>query len=249
MNKLLSFIILWVFISACTGVKNTSTAIGSKMTTKQLFKQMDAANFDFDFLQAKAKVKFDDGEINQSFTALIRIEHNKTIWMSLTGPFGIEGARVLISPDRIQVIDRLNDMYYDEPFDFINNYLPFPADFSFMQNLIVGNVFHLSAIKEKHELVDNAYIIRDAFDGIEAEYEVSPSFRYRKVKMNQQAFERDVKLTFDDYRFVEDELFAMFRQLHFKQAPQDVQLELNFTKVRKETMLDFPFSVPNKMKN
>ena len=49
--------------------------------------------------------------------------------------------------------------------------------------------------------------------------------------------------------FVEDELFAMFRQLHFKQAPQDVQLELNFTKVRKETVLDFPFSVPNKMKN
>lgn len=249
MSRLLSLLVLFIFITGCSGVKNTSTAVGKKISTKQLFKQMEAANFDFDFLQAKAKVKFDDGNMNQSFTALIRIEHDKTIWMSLTGPFGIEGARILMSADRIQIIDRLNNKYYDEPFDFINNYLPFRTDFTFMQNLIVGNVFHSSTIKEKHELVDNVYVIKDAFDGIDAQYEVSPSFRYRAVKMNEEALKRDVQLTFDDYRFVEDELFAMLRQLQFKQDPQHVELEMNFTKVRKETQLDFPFSVPDKMKN
>lgn len=249
MNRLIAFFVLFIFVIGCSSVKNTTTAVGKKMSTKQLFKQMEAADFDFEYLQAKAKVKFDDGKMNQSFTALIRIEHDKTIWMSLTGPFGIEGARILMSADRIQVIDRLNNKYYDEPFDFINNYLPFRTDFNFMQNLIVGNVFHSSTIKEKHELVDNVYVIKDEFDGINAQYEVSPSFRYRAVKMNEEAFERDVQLTFDDYRFVEDELFAMLRLLHFKQEPQQVQLEMNFTKVKKETELDFPFSVPNKMKN
>ena len=83
MNRLLPFLLL-VFVLACKSTSEISSSAGKKMSAKQLSKQMLAANYEFDFLQAKARIKFDDGAINQSFTANIRIENNSTIWISLT---------------------------------------------------------------------------------------------------------------------------------------------------------------------
>lgn len=248
MNKLIPILLL-LFIFGCKGSKEISSSGAKKMSTKQLHKQMRAADFDFNFLQAKARVKFDDGKINQSFTANIRIENDKTIWMSLTGPFGIEGARILMSKDRIQIIDRLNSKYYDEPFGFIDNYLPFKTNLGFIQNLLVGNVFQDEVSKQKHSLVGDSYLITDNFEGIDAVYTVSPSFKYRKVEMSETAAERDVQLEFDEYRFVEEQLFAMLRNLHFSEDNRDVKVEMNFTKLKKESSLEFPFSVPDRLKN
>ncbi len=129
MNKfLLPFLLLFVLVSSCKSTKISSNSVDKKSTIKQLEKNIATANYTFNNVQAKAKINFNDGKMNQNFTANIRIKDEQTIWLSLTGPFGIEGARVLIEKDRIQILDKLNNAYYDEPFSFINTYLPFPTD-------------------------------------------------------------------------------------------------------------------------
>tara|TARA_B110000037_G_C17029723_1_gene468930 strand:+ start:425 stop:1171 length:747 start_codon:yes stop_codon:yes gene_type:complete len=248
MSKYIPLLFL-IFIFACKGTKEISSSSANKLSSKQLHKQMQAADFDFDYLQAKARIKFDDGAINQSFTANIRIQNNETIWMSLTGPFGIEGARILLSKNRVQIIDRLNGKYYDEKFGFIDNYLPFQTNLGFIQNLIVGNVFQEEISKQKHELMEDNYLIEDEFKGIQAKYTVSPSFKYRKVEMSEVLNERNIELDFNDYRFIEEKLFAMLRNIHFSENGKDVFVEMNFTKLKKESTLDFPFNVPDRMKN
>ena len=82
MNRLLPFLFFF-FVIACKSTSEMSGSSAKKMSAKQLSKQMLAADYEFDFLQAKARIKFDDGSINQSFTANIRIENNSTIWISL----------------------------------------------------------------------------------------------------------------------------------------------------------------------
>lgn len=248
MNRLIPLLFL-LFIVACKGSKELTSSAAKKISTKQLQKQMQAADFNFNFVQAKARIRFDDGSINQSFTANIRIENNQKIWMSLTGPFGIEGARVLLSKNRIQIIDRLNGKYYDEPFEFINRYLPFQSNLLFIQNLILGNVFQDEVGKQKHILEDGNYIIEDDFKGIASTYTVYPSFKYQKVEMNEVENERAIKLDFDDYRFIEEQLFAMLRVINFSEQGKKVFVEMNFTKLRKENTLDFPFNIPERLKN
>lgn len=248
MNRLLPFL-LFFFVLACKSTSEMSSSAAKKMSAKQLSKQMLAANYEFDFLQAKARVKFDDGSINQSFTANIRIENNSTIWMSLTGPFGIEGARVMMNKDRIQIIDRLNNKYYDEEYTFIDKYLSFQTSLLFLQNLIVGNVFQDELSKNKVLSDQDNYIINYDYNGLEAKYTVSPNYKYRRVEMDEKFGSRKIEIDFNDYKFIDEQLFAMLRNIHFSENENDVFIEMNFSKVKKENALEFPFNVPDRLKN
>lgn len=250
MNKLLlPIFILLVFASGCKHSANIASTSAGKMSSKQLQKNMNASAFDFNFFQAKAKVNYSDDKMNHNFTANIRIQNNQKIWMSLTGPFGIEGARILMTKNNIQIIDRLNGKYYNEDFDFINNYLPFPVDLAFIQNIIVGNAFQREWAKQKIELLNDLYVIEDDYEGINAKYEVSNAYRYHRVQMNEIQNNRSIEMSFDDYRFVEEQLFAMLRNVQFNDGGKLIKVSLDFTKVKKEKDLDFPFTVPDRMKN
>ena len=248
MNRLLPFLFFF-FVLACKSTSEMSGSSAKKMSAKQLSKQMLAADYEFDFLQAKARIKFDDGSINQSFTANIRIENNSTIWISLTGPFGIEGARVMMNKDRIQIIDRLNNKYYDEEYTFIDKYLSFQTNLLFLQNLIVGNVFQDELSKYKVLSDQDNYIINYDYNGLEAKYTVSPNYKYRRVEMDEKFGNRKIEMDFNDYKFIDEYLFAMLRNIHFSENENDVFIEMNFSKVKKENALEFPFNVPDRLKN
>tara|TARA_B110000483_G_scaffold42641_1_gene53056 strand:+ start:39029 stop:39775 length:747 start_codon:yes stop_codon:yes gene_type:complete len=248
MNRLLPFLLL-VFVLACKSTSEISSSAGKKMSAKQLSKQMLAANYEFDFLQAKARIKFDDGAINQSFTANIRIENNSTIWISLTGPFGIEGARVLMTEDRIQIIDRLNNKYYDEEYTFIDQYLSFQTSLLFLQKLIVGNIFQDELSKYKVLLDHENYVINNDYNDLDAKYTISPNFKYRRVEMDEKFGSRNIEMDFNEYKFIDKQLFAMLRNIHFSENGKDVFIEMNFSKVKKENALEFPFNVPDRLKN
>lgn len=250
MNKfLLPFLFLFVLVSSCKSTKIGSNSVDKKSTIKQLEKNIAAANYTFNYVQAKAKINFNDGKINQSFTANIRINNEQTIWLSLTGPFGIEGARILIEKDRIQILDKLNNAYYDEPFSFINTYLPFPTDINFIQNLIIGNSFNANLDKAKIEENNNTYHIENTFDGVTSTFIYNTDFKYQEVIMLEQAQNRTINYKFEDYRLIENQLFAFVRSMIFKDEKNNLQLNLEFSKIKKENKLDFPFEVPEKFKN
>lgn len=247
-NYFVSFLLFLVLLSACKATKVGNNAVDTHLNIKQLEKNIAAANFKFDYVQAKAKVNFDDGNFSQSFTANIRIKDEQTIWMSLTGPFGIEGARILIEKDRIQILDKLNNTYYDEPFEYINTYLPFPADLNFLQNLVIGNAFHSKLDKPKIVENNNTYIIENANNGITSTYTYNADFKYQAVNLSENALKRNLVYTFEDYRITENQLFSFLRSLVFNDEENNLFLKLEFSKIKKENKLDFPFEVPDKFK-
>lgn len=209
---------------------------------------MEDADFKSNFFSAKAKVNFNDGKINQGFTANIRIKKDEIIWMSLTGPFGIEGARILIEKDKIQILDKLNGNYYKENLSYLNRYLPFNPDLSFIQNLLLGNSFQSSYNKQKISLVGEHYEISDVLEGYPVKYHVNSNYRYHDILVENVGNQGSFKMEFADYRIVENYLFAMVRELNFKDDKNSLHLDINFNKIKVESNLDFPFDVPEKYK-
>lgn len=250
MNKrivIFVFAILLVVIGCKSTKKVTDTV--SDANLKQLVKNMENAAMDFKYFSAKAKVNFQDKSMNQSFTANIKMKKDEIIWMSLTGPFGIEGGRVLIEKDRIQIIDRLNRVYYDKPFSYISNFIPFKVDLNMLQNIILGNPIQENLNKQEVEVVENNYLVRGSLNKIDALYYVLPAIaKYKRVELTESYPSRNFTLDFDDYKPAEGTQFSHSRKLNFTESGGKVIVDINFQKIKKETTVDFPFSVPENFK-
>lgn len=250
MNKaLIPILFLFFSVTSCKNTKNITNTKGNATSSKVLIKNMYEADFNYQYLSAKARANYNDGTVNQSFTANIRIEHNKTIWLSLTGPFGIEGARILIEPNNIQIINKLNNTYENKPLSYINGFLPFEVDLPFLENILIGNTFNISNNgKQKVELEKDSYIIKESNQDTNATFYVDKEFKYKKVHLTQEKLNRKVNLIYNDYKFIENQLFAFLRDITFTENEDIVRLNLEYSKVKIEDNLDFPFTVPDRLK-
>ncbi|MBK7944690.1 MAG: DUF4292 domain-containing protein [Flavobacteriales bacterium] len=61
---------------------------------------------------AKADVQLDLPDQNRSFKAQLRSVQDSAVWMSVVPLLGIEMARVLLTPDSLKVLDKVNDLYF-----------------------------------------------------------------------------------------------------------------------------------------
>ena len=119
-NKYIVLVLLSIsiFASACKSRKFMSAAKNEIMivSEEELLKQniiakVPAANFDFNFLQSKAKVQANVKGKDYSLTFNIRMQKDKRIWISVNAIGSIEVARILITPDSVRIIDRINNQY------------------------------------------------------------------------------------------------------------------------------------------
>jgi hypothetical protein len=236
-------------VSGCKSSRKAADVSAEAINIKSLTKNIENSAYDFKYVSAKARVNFQDGSINQGFTANIRMKKGETIWMSLTGPFGIEGGRVLITPDKIQIIDRINRVYYNKPFNYIYNYIPFQVDIKMLQDIILANPLQTNFPKQEVETDDNKYLVKGGFNRIDALYFILPgNYKYHRVEMQEPYFSRKLMMDFSDYRQVEGEEFPFVRKLDFSDKENKILIDLNFSKVKKESELDFPFAVPDNFK-
>ena len=110
-NHLNGFILIFLVgmlgMTSCKSTKTVQTD-GSIQTksARFLLKKMESNSLDFEWFNGKAKVKYVDMTQNRSIKASIRIQKDKQIWMSFS-LFGLERARVKITPDSIFVINRI----------------------------------------------------------------------------------------------------------------------------------------------
>ncbi len=248
-NKInICFIFLLLIVSSCKHTKKIVSKDLESNKYKSLEKNIKNAEFKYNFLSAKAKVKYNDGSNSQSFTANIRLEKGKKVWMSLTGPFGIEGARAYITPNRVQLIDRLNNRYYDEEFTFVNNYLPFSSDIHFIQDMLIGNALLLDFENADIDKTDHSTNILSSYNNIFVTNTFNEHFKFTNIKVKDEEAMRSLNMSLEEFGYIEKQLFSFLRKLNYTDAKRQINLEMNYTKVKHESSLDFPFSVPDKFK-
>lgn len=90
------------------------------------------------WMTAELDIDFQSEAFSQDFTAKIRIKRDDTAWLSLTGLFGIEGARILVTRDTFEVIDRINKRYIKEHISLANKFSPIDINLKTLQYLVLG---------------------------------------------------------------------------------------------------------------
>src|SRR5690606_9829395 len=88
----------------------------------------------------RAKTKIEMGKNIQDVTLNVRIERDKAIWLSVTAILGVEVARILITPDSVKILNKLQGEYIAKPFHYIYNYTNRGVTFAILQDLLMANV-------------------------------------------------------------------------------------------------------------
>lgn len=150
MNNLLKhtfFILISVFFASCVASQNstlnnaqnvTELPKAKKRSVEFLLEQIDSNKICYEWFAAKAKVRFESQNDKASFTAVIRMKKDSLIWLTLK-KMNVEGARVQISPQFIEILDHQQYTYTKKPFRYLKDEFGLELTFQELQELIIGN--------------------------------------------------------------------------------------------------------------
>jgi hypothetical protein len=155
MKKVLRVIIIIALIAAaCRTAKNTQHAIKDSAVSKSpgvMLKPVDSvailkqqlvetinAPLNFSTFYGRAKANFNSSQASGSATVYIKMKKDSVIWVSVTGPLNIEGARVLITPDSVKIINKLEGYAQLSSITHLQKITRLPFSFNDLQNLILG---------------------------------------------------------------------------------------------------------------
>lgn len=239
-NISILLVVLVLTISSCKSTKSTSSSEAiSSMNIKKLNALLSKNAFEYKYFTAKARVNID----NQTFTANIRMQKDSIVWISFTGPFNIEGARVKITPTNFEMVNKLNASYYNMPLSYIQNYIPINASFELIENLIIGNLFENNIKKQIIETTDDTYIVKGDIDNLETTYTILKTGKPQSIDVQNNIGTKMVNVLFEKYEIVDNQDFSTKRKFLIKDGVKNYLLDLKFYKFEKDKT-DFPFSVP-----
>jgi len=156
--KLIGALIVMLVAFGCNSSKRVTSSgeLSNKMTSKQLIKEHNKKDAKFKTLQARVKVEYNQGDKSQSHTINLRMEKDKTIWISAT--LGI--VRAKITPTKVSFYNKLDNTYFDGDFSLISDLLGTRLDFEKVQNILLGNaLYNLKEGNYDNDIHEGSYVL------------------------------------------------------------------------------------------
>ncbi len=243
---LLSLLCLVMGLACTPGRRSLKDKLKPK-SEKFLMKQLLSNQVNANWLDAKAKVTYQDEYMRESFTAYIRLKKDSAIWMSFK-KFSLEGARALITPDSIFVIDRLNGQYLAKPFSYAQREYHLPVGFAGLQAMLLGNPVFFSSQSEASVDTDR-YLLSQKTDNLTAKYWIDGmKFLLQEFYVDDFRNKRELSYMASNYQQLSDkQKFSYFRRfnLNSKDLGQ-LQVDIDFSKVEIDVPQKMSFSVSSR---
>ncbi len=134
-----AFILTIVLISGCkTTSKNTDEAVKiNAKKAEKLWEKHHRQTLDYESVYLKSKLAIDAPQLDMGVRMIMYMVKDSLIWASIS-KLGFEIHRLLLKPDTIHVLDKLNRIYYTGSVSkwLTENRIPF--GFQDLQRLLVG---------------------------------------------------------------------------------------------------------------
>ena len=218
--KLPTFLFLsFLFLCASCGVKkNTigaSKGVLKEKSSNFLIKELTKQYIEYDWFVGKARMNGSRDGQSMTFTGNIRIKRDSVIWMSLS-KIGFEGFRIMIRPDSVFVLSRLERLYIAEDLEAFARKYDINADFGTLQGLFTGEVPYLKDRRFDAEVDSAQYYIHSKLKDPKLEYWLHGSRFFVEKIIAKDRIAGSVWAEFSDYQDFEDKQFSYFRDLLFE---------------------------------
>ena len=263
---LLLILIIALFAGACKSRKKTNASGEKKEALSQVdsvFTAMKAAEYKFEWLKGKFSGLYTVGTKKQNFSGQFRIRRDSLIWCSIT-VMNIEVARVMVTPDSVKLLNRLNKKCFISTIDYLNSRLNTDVDFDMLQALLLGNDIPYYET-DKFELVvkPDVYCLNTVGRGKLKEYvrnddDLSKVLiqkiridrtNNRIIRQNIRQLRNPNKKLVAKYSAFEDFGGLFPTKVEFQMiGVKIIKVDFEFQKIEKDIPQKFPFKIPRKYK-
>lgn len=200
----------------------------------------------YSWYTGKARFKATMPDSRMSATINLRMIRDSIIWATVD-KLGLEVARMMITPDSVFIVDRLNREFTSESLrSFLNTYGVY-VGFPDLQNLLIGRMIALNPnhVESHHEPDSDELIVRDAL-GVTAQHWISAAEPHRLVKSQfVDAYGRKLMVENKNWETMPDgSEFPLSRLVSFEDGDGITQIEITFSEVNIDVPASLPFSIP-----
>lgn len=238
---------LLCFLFFC--LNTTAKAAGdSTLTYRAVLDSVTQNQLAYQTLSMRSKLLWESDKTTQEFQGTVRIQKDSLVWASL-GAFGVEAARVLLSPDSFKIIYKLNNEYSVQPFSYLRNWLLFPVSFPMLQQLLAAGRIDINEQATALEQTDSFLVLYSENNHLAQTLWINPvNYTVTKLLLKDKLLQQDMAVTFGDYNLFNGKPFAYKRWVEINQGSAKVKLTMEITRLATNETLSFPFEINERYK-
>lgn len=209
------------------------------------------SNLDFHTFNGRAKTRVEFGNEKQDVTLHVRVDRNKAIWISVTATVvNYEAARILITPDSVKILNKLQSEYIAKPFNYIHKYTGEGVDFSILQDLLMANVSKKLLRTEQLTVASAGEEIQlvGVNDNLGFQYSLNDNKRPRVFRLNPLGTGDSLEAFYSSFAAITGYNYPQNQSITLNTNSMNVKALLNYNKLDFNEAVEMPFSVPAKYK-
>lgn len=198
-------------------------------------------------LSIKSKADLNIGGNQNDVSLNIRVRHGQAIWVSVTALAGLEVARAYITPDSIQVINRLESTYINKPFSYIYDFTNSQVDFNTVENIVTGNP-QKQVVTDSSEMSiqDNQVVLKRIIESMIYVLRFNELNKVVQTSLRDESAVQNLSVDYGEFMKVEDQIFPHLVKIKSELERKNVVIDLKYTRVGLNETVEMPFSVPKR---
>jgi hypothetical protein len=230
-------------VSTSSSAKKLKPVDSTEIFKEQLSNKINTP-LDFTTFYAKAKADFSSPHASGNATVYIKMKKDSVIWISITGPLNIEGARILVTPDSVKVINKLESTVQLSSIAHLQKITKLPLTFSDFQNIILGKPIITNANAD-YKINKDSITVTAANEVLRYIYAFTKNnllLGQSNVQTQNNTSVTSANIFYNNYQKVNDIDFATSRDITITSS-SPARLQLNFKEYNFNQPQSFVFTI------
>ena len=153
--------------TGCRNVRHTTSAALPERSADELLDSLKFREPTWQTLGLRMESSAHALDKEGSFTMNVRMAKDSVIWMSISPALGVEAARVLLTPDSVQVLSKLpgSRFVFLGNYDVLSEAMDAPVSFELLQDLLLGQPLNMEEDEVYISKVDgDRYVLLSKYD-------------------------------------------------------------------------------------
>ena len=264
----IALFIIIPFLTGCAGTKKFKNTVPPKDSTfnnaespvdanlrKEALTVLDTlkdGRINYTTFSAKIKIQYQDRNGAQpDGNAVLRLYKDSAIWVSISGSIlNVEALRVLITPDSVTILYKLEKIAEKHPFQFIEETAHMPLNFSVLQDLIVGNPVYVGDSVTGYQITDEHILLATLGPLFKNRLTLSANARHLQASTLQSVNGKDdrlIHLFYGNYEAGPQGYFSSSREIMVEDESR-LKMAMTFRQYEFNKELSVSMSIPSNYK-